>query len=101
MRIQSLADKVGVVTGASRGIGLAIVKELLSHGVKVAGVARTIESASSVEEELKQLDFLTDYMPVAVDVSDPIGVEVAAKSIVEHYGGIDILINNAGITRYK
>jgi len=99
MRIGSLNGKIAVVTGASRGIGLAIVKELLSHDVKVAGVARTIESASRVGEELKQLNFLTDYMPIAADVSNPEEVEAAAKRTVEHYGGVDILVNNAGITR--
>ena len=99
-RYPCLQDRIAVVTGASRGIGLAIVRSLAQNGCRIVGIASTDESArkggSLLEGEIPHLN----YMPVGADVSDPASVKNAAASIKQKFlGNIDILVNNAGITR--
>lgn len=83
----SLDGKVAIVTGASRGIGAAIVKQLAAAGAKVVACARSIESCEGAA------------LCVKVDVSDSEQVEACVKTTVETFGTVDILVNNAGITR--
>jgi NAD(P)-dependent dehydrogenase (short-subunit alcohol dehydrogenase family) len=81
-----LEGKVAVVTGASKGIGLAVAQALAAEGVRVVAASRTRTP------ELEALDALH----VAVDLMDPgAPAEVVARA-VEAFGGLDILINNAG-----
>ena len=82
-----LKDKVAIVTGASRGIGAAIVKKLAEEGATVVACARSIESCEGAALCLK------------VDVSDSAQVDACVKTTVEKFGTVDILVNNAGITR--
>lgn len=84
-----LTDKVAVVTGASKGIGLAITQALVSEGVSVIAGART------VTPELVALSDTGRVLAVAVDLSEPGGPErlVAHAS---HFGGLDIVVNNVG-----
>ncbi|MGN0832368.1 MAG: 3-oxoacyl-[acyl-carrier-protein] reductase [Kiritimatiellia bacterium] len=82
-----LKDKVAIVTGASRGIGAAIVKKLAAEGATVVACARSIESCEGAALCLK------------VDVSDSAQVDACVKTTVEKFGTVDILVNNAGITR--
>lgn len=81
-----LNDKTALVTGASRGIGLAVVRALAAEGVRVVAAARTptadLEAAGAT--------------PMAVDLSDPAGAERLVDEAVAALGGIDILINNVG-----
>ncbi|MEU9027611.1 oxidoreductase [Streptomyces sp. NPDC048383] len=82
----ALAGKTAVVTGAGRGVGLAITRRLVAEGVRVVGAARTITA------ELKE----TGTHPVSVDLSTPDGArELGARALTE-LGGVDILINNLG-----
>lgn len=86
----SLEGRVAIVTGASKGIGLEIVKLLLAKGVKVAGWSRTDNDFSD-----------PNYLFISVDVSDPESVSHAYNQTAEMLGEeIDILINNAGIGYY-
>jgi 3-oxoacyl-[acyl-carrier protein] reductase len=87
-------DKRVVVTGGSRGIGEAIAREFASRGARVAVLARNVEQAEKTASSLG--DKCRSW---AVDVSDESSVADAFGSIAEEWGGIDILINNAGITR--
>lgn len=78
--------KVAIVTGASGGIGKAIVKELAAHGFIVVGFNRSGEQPS-------------DYHEYVVDVTKREEVESAVERVVKQFGRIDVLVNNAGITR--
>ncbi len=92
------ADKVAVVTGAGRGIGNAIAERLAAGGAKVAVISRTAENARRSADELNGLHGVCakDY---AVDVSDFSAMAEVGKAVVSDFGKVDILINNAGITR--
>jgi NAD(P)-dependent dehydrogenase (short-subunit alcohol dehydrogenase family) len=81
-----LAGKTAVVTGASRGIGLATARTLTKEGVRVVGAARTITP------ELKEVAPLS----VAVDLSTLEGVEAVIDAALAETGGIDVLVNNVG-----
>jgi NAD(P)-dependent dehydrogenase (short-subunit alcohol dehydrogenase family) len=88
-----LRGKVAVVTGASRGIGLAVTQALAEEGVSVAAGARTITDNLS--------GLAADYgvHPVQVDLTAPAGPKELVKEAVAAFGGLDILINNVGAVR--
>lgn len=92
----TLSNKVIVVTGASAGVGRAIVDELAKEGAKIGLIARGEEKLLSTVEEVRKLG--GDAIACAVDVSDLDQVEEAAKIIEEKFGPIDIWINNAMVT---
>jgi len=84
-----LQGKVAIVTGASKGIGLAITTALAAEGVRV------ISGARSVSGELAALAASTTVSPVAVDLATPDGPQKMVDRALE-YGGLDILVNNVG-----
>ncbi|XP_037822149.1 farnesol dehydrogenase-like [Lucilia sericata] len=88
-------NKVAVVTGASSGIGSAIVKDLINNGLQVVGLARRVER---VEELKKQLPVKLQSKLTALkcDVSNLKSVNEAFDKIISKFGGVDILVNNAG-----
>ena len=96
-----LTDKVIVVTGASKGLGLATVKALLSRGAKVALLARGQKGLDRVINELKSADTTNNdrILAIATDVSDRAAVFNAFKQIQEHFGRLDGLVNNAGLAK--
>ncbi|MBH1933207.1 SDR family oxidoreductase [Streptomyces sp. AV19] len=81
-----LGSKTAVVTGASRGIGLATVRTLVAEGVRVVGGART------VGPELAE----TGAVAVRADLSTPEGVATFMEQALAELGGIDLLVNNVG-----
>ena len=85
-----------IVTGASRGIGLAIARELASRGVDVALVSRSgcAEQAKAIAQEFKIRTFA-----YACDVSNSEEVRETFRKAIEDLGSVDVLVNNAGITR--
>lgn len=86
-----LKDKVVVITGASQGIGLEIARELLSQSAKVALCSR------SITEKWKSLDIDNpSALPVCMNVCDPASVAKGIDAILERFGRIDVLVNNAG-----
>ncbi|XP_050496281.1 farnesol dehydrogenase-like isoform X4 [Bombus huntii] len=89
------SGKVAIVTGASRGIGLAISKELAKYGINVIGLARSMDEL--VETSLMIGEY---FFPFQCDVTDEDEILVAFKFIEEKFGGVDILVNNAGIINY-
>jgi len=93
----ALADQVAAVTGAGRGIGRAIALRLSKAGAHVACVSRTAENAEKVANEIRATG--AKAWSYAVDVADPKAVAASAEKILADAGRIDILINNAGVTR--
>ncbi|MBR1858027.1 MAG: 3-oxoacyl-[Selenomonadaceae bacterium] len=93
-----LKGKVALVTGASRGIGRAIAIKLASEGAKVAiNFAGNLTKAEEVKSEIEANN--GEAILVQADVSNAKSVEDMIQQIVDTWGKIDILINNAGITR--
>jgi NAD(P)-dependent dehydrogenase (short-subunit alcohol dehydrogenase family) len=87
MRIK---DKVVIVTGASSGIGLATARLLAGHGAKVALAARSRDKLNQLAAELP------DSFAVRTDMTSEEDVRNMIQKVAEHFGRIDILINNAG-----
>ena len=92
-----LADKVAIVTGSSRGLGLASARALVAEGCKVClsarGEERLAEAAVEVEAIARKPGMV---LTVQADVSTPAGVERLIDRTVETFGGLDILVNNVG-----
>lgn len=89
-----LANKVAIITGGAGGIGLAAVKRFLEEGAKVAIVDYDKQQGEKMEAELGE-----NVAFFAVDVSKLAEVKEMVEQVVDRFGKIDILINNAGITR--
>lgn len=95
---QRLTDKIAVVTGASRGIGRAIALELAAEGAKVAvNYARSAEAAEAVVAEIQELG--AEAIALQADVSEAEQVSELFKTVMDKWGRVDVLVNNAGITR--
>jgi 3-oxoacyl-(acyl-carrier-protein) reductase len=93
-----LTGKACLVTGGSRGIGRAIALELGRHGAFVAvGYAHNKAAAEEVATEIAKSG--GKAFAFECDVQDPAAIEPAVARVVERFGKIDVLVNNAGITR--
>lgn len=82
--------KVWFVTGASKGLGLSLVKQLLKEGYKVAATSRTVESLE------KEVGTPAGFLPLEVQLTDEKSVSSAIAKTIETFGGIDVVVNNAG-----
>ena len=96
--MQEIAGKVALITGAGRGIGRATAIALAQEGIHVGLVGRTIENLQNVAEELKAYD--VKVAMAAADVADLDSITAAVEAIRGELGAIDILINNAGISKF-
>ena len=81
-----LGGKVAVVTGASKGIGLAIVRELAAEGRR----------SSPARARVDALDGLDGVTPIAVDLVEPDGPGALVDAAIERHGRVDVLVNNVG-----
>jgi len=93
-----LQDQVAIVTGAGRGIGESIARRLVEEGAKVAIVSRSEANSSKVAASIDEVRPGT-VKAYAVDVADFEAVQKIGEQIIADFGRVDILINNAGITR--
>ena len=88
---------VAIITGASRGIGRAVAISLASEGFDIAAIARTVDSEGmeilSHEVEKRKMEFF----PVGLDISCTDCQKEVVSNILERYGRIDFLVNNAGV----
>jgi len=92
-------ERLAVVTGAARGIGRAIVLELLRQGRIVAGLDIREEQLRELEQVAKEAGF--DVITRCVDITQTEKLTEVLESLASEHGGIGILVNNAGITRDK
>ena len=90
----NLSGKIALVTGASRGIGRAIAEKLVACGATVIGTATTENGAEAISQYLDQ-----NGKGLALNVTDEASIESVISTVKAEFGDIDILINNAGITR--
>jgi 3-oxoacyl-[acyl-carrier protein] reductase len=90
------AGQVALVTGASRGIGASIAVELARHGLKVIGTATTDAGAAKIREALSAFPGCDGR---TLDVTDGAAGEALVDAVAKEYGGLQVLVNNAGITR--
>src|SRR5215208_2552043 len=89
--------RVAFVTGGSRGIGAAIVKRLAKDGLHVVAVARTADKLQQVCDEVKSEGGSAE--PLACDIADAKALNAALENTIEKHGRLDVLVNNAGITK--
>lgn len=87
-------SKIALVTGATRGIGKAIAEELVAKGYTVVGTATTEKGAESISAYLGE-----NGKGLVLNVADAESIESVLKQIKETFGDVDVLVNNAGITR--
>lgn len=93
-----LQDKVAIVTGASRGIGRAVALALASEGASVA--VNYASSSAAAEEVVATIEEMGGHaVALSADVSQADQVEALLKAVMDKWGHIDVLVNNAGITR--
>lgn len=91
----NVAQQVAIITGAARGIGLATAHLFLAHGYRVAFVDK------DAEELLKATQDLPNSLPITCDISDPESVNHMIATVLENFGRIDALVNNAGVAEFK
>ncbi len=92
-----LNGQIALVTGASRGIGAAIARELGKQGAVVIGTATSASGAEQISQALQQDQI--KGMGMALDVNDAAQIDQLLKAVAEQFGDVNILVNNAGITR--
>jgi 3-oxoacyl-[acyl-carrier protein] reductase len=88
--------QVALVTGATRGIGAAIALELAQRGLKVIGTATTEDGATKIHQALAAFPGCCGRV---LNVTDGAAMESLIDALVKEYGGLQVLVNNAGITR--
>ena len=92
----SIEGQIALVTGASRGIGASIALELARRGLKVIGTATSEEGAGNISQALSGFP---GCMGQVLDVNSAVLAESTVDAIVKTHGGLQVLVNNAGITR--
>lgn len=90
-----LKDKVVVITGASSGIGEATSILLAEHGVRLVLMARRKDRLDALAVKVKAMG--SDALVIPVDLADRYQVQKAFAQVYEHYGKVDVLVNNAGL----
>ncbi len=95
--MMTLDGEIALVTGASRGIGQAIARELGRRGATVIGTATTESGAEAITQDLQTRDI--KGRGLRLDVTDPISVEATVKAATQEFGAPSILVNNAGVAR--
>ena len=89
------ADRVVIVTGGARGLGLNLARQLVDQGARVAICSRTQEQLDTAEEELRERG--GDVLALRCDIRERDEVQQLVRRVLERWGRIDVLINNAGI----
>src|SRR5437870_11153401 len=91
----SYRDKVALITGGSRGLGLEIARQICAQRAKVALIARDAEELARAKTELDRS--ATEVLTIQCDLLESAQIQSAVQQTIQRFGKIDILINNAGI----
>lgn len=97
--MQRWAGRVALVTGASSGIGRAIAERLADRGLRVVAAARRMEQLQTLRDEVRQRGS-GPVLPLQVDLRDEAQIVRMFEQVREHWGGVDVLVNNAGLGRH-
>lgn len=92
---KELKNKVALITGANKGLGLEMSRQLGQHGLKILIAGRNLEAAQKAADKLQNEG--VDAEAIALDVGDSNQIQSVVKEIDEQFGKLDVLINNAGI----
>ena len=90
----SYRDKIALITGGSRGLGLEIARQICARGGKVALIARDAEELARAKTELDR--FATEVLTIQCDLLESAQIQSAVQQTIQRFGKFDILINNAG-----
>ena len=90
-----LRGKTAIVTGCSTGLGVQMAKALANQGANIVALARRQDKIEAVAKQIKE-QFEVDTLAVKCDITDTEAVNAAVKKVLDRFGKIDILINNAG-----
>lgn len=96
VNMEKWVGRVALVTGASVGIGAAITRALVKHGMKVVGCARNVQQIESIRDELKAEK--GQLIPIKCDLTKEEEILAMFKQIQKDLGGVDVCINNAGLS---
>jgi NAD(P)-dependent dehydrogenase (short-subunit alcohol dehydrogenase family) len=97
VRAYDFSGKSIVITGGSRGLGLVLARQLASEGARITLIARNEQELRTASDDIHNRQSAADVLIVPADVGDREHVERVISQVISHYGGIDVLINNAGI----
>jgi 3-oxoacyl-[acyl-carrier protein] reductase len=96
--VQSLTDKIAVITGAGRGIGAAIARAMAAQGAHAICVARTVAEIDAIAAQIRRAG--GSAQAIAADMATPDSLIALYSRIEREHGGIDLLVANAGVTAY-
>ena len=99
IRMFNLKDKVALVTGGNGGIGLGIAKGFIGSGASVVLAARTRSKLDSAFSEINESGFGDRVLALECDVTDRSSIQTALDTSVAQFGGLDIVVNNAGTNK--
>jgi NAD(P)-dependent dehydrogenase (short-subunit alcohol dehydrogenase family) len=94
-RTCSFAGKVVLITGGSRGLGLVLARQLCAEGARVALLARNPDELARAREELVRRG--GEVLTISCDLLERQQIDAAVQEVVDRFGGLDVIINNAGI----
>jgi NAD(P)-dependent dehydrogenase (short-subunit alcohol dehydrogenase family) len=97
-KVGELAGKVALITGAASGIGLAITRRFLKEKALVAMVDFNMERLNQSMNELLQMENTAQILPVPCDITNEANVVLAVRKISDHFGKLNIAVNNAGVS---
>ena len=96
--MNSLKDKVAYITGGSKGIGYGIAKTLVENGMRVAITSRTLDAAKQAAASISKDP--SKVLALESDVSSLADETKAVKSVIDHFGQLDVLVANAGVGHF-
>jgi NAD(P)-dependent dehydrogenase (short-subunit alcohol dehydrogenase family) len=97
-KVGELTGKVALITGAASGIGLAITRRFVKEQALIAMIDRNPEKLEQSRSELLELDPSSQILPVVCDITNEKEVESAVPMIANHFGKLNIAVNNAGVS---